>query len=547
MRRSWITVPVLAFAIVTIGDAGAAFPQMAGRADAGYETLLKLFSEFRTFQKPGISPEGVPDYSAAAMAAQKAKLPEFQKRLAAISTQSWTIAQRVDYEIVRAEMNGLDFDHRVLRPWSRDPGFYVVIQNSEPDVPAREGAEIFGCLNLWEYTFPLDQARSSEMRRKLSAIPAILRQAKANLTEDARDLWRLGARRKTSEAMALDRLAERLSATSPDLVPLARQARAAVDDFRSWLEGAIPKLKGPSGIGKTEYDWYQKNVHLVPYSWDEQYRIAARELERSLSFLKLEEVRNRKLPALQPPADSAELQRRQTEAVATLFDFLRNNEIFTVADYMKLNAGGGTPLPPERRDFFTQVDYRDPLPLKVHSIHWLEKQREARNQHPIRGTPLLYNIWDSRAEGFATAAEEIFLQAGLYDKNPRARELVYILLAFRAVRAICDLKLHAREWTVDEAAKYAAATTPYGWVKGDGDTIWGDLFIYLHGPGYGTSYVTGKVQVEGLMADYAQLKGNAFTLKGFLDDMFARGLIPASLIRWEMTGLDDEMKKLGRN
>ena len=49
------------------------------------------------------------------------------------------------------------------------------------------------------------------------------------------------------------------------------------------------------------------------------------------------------------------------------------------------------------------------------------------------------------------------------------------------------------------------------------------------------------------MADYARLKGDAFTLKGFLDDMFARGLIPAALIRWEMTGLDNEMKKLGRN
>ena len=179
----------------------------------------------------------------------------------------------------------------------------------------------------------------------------------------------------------------------------------------------------------------------MPYGWDEQYRIAARELERSLSFLKLEEVRNRRLPPLQPPADSAELQRRQTEAVTTLFDFLRNNEIFTVADYMKLNAGGGTPLPPERRDFFTQVDYRDPLPLKVHSIHWLEKQREARNRHPIRGTPLLYNIWDSRAEGLATAAEESSCRQAFMTRILERRQLVYVLLAFRAVRAICDLKL----------------------------------------------------------------------------------------------------------
>ena len=98
MRRFWMTVLTLAVAVAMPGNAGAAFPQMAGRADAGYDTLLKLFTEFRAFQKPGISVEGAPDYSSAAMAAQKAHLPEFQKRLAAISTRSWPMAQRVDYE-----------------------------------------------------------------------------------------------------------------------------------------------------------------------------------------------------------------------------------------------------------------------------------------------------------------------------------------------------------------------------------------------------------------------------------------------------------------
>lgn len=518
----------------------------AARDDAGYEALLRLFKEFREFQKPAVSEAGVPDYTPAAMAAQKARLPAFEKRLSAIDAKSWPVARRVDYEIVRAEMNGLAFDHRVLRPWSRDPGFYAVIQNAESDVPAREGAEIYGCLNVWQYTFPLDSHSQVEVRSKLAAIPAILAQARANLTEDTRDLWRLGARKKAGESTALDRLAVRLSGPHPDLVPPARQARAAVDDFRKWLETKIPAMKGPSGIGKTEFDWYQKNVHLVPYTWEEQYLIARRELDRSLAFLKLEEHRNRKLPALQPPASNEEARRRQEAAVADLLDFLRNEDIFTVGDYMKLSPGGGNVIPAERRDIFNQIDYRDPVPLKVHAIHWLEKQREARNTHPIRGTPLLYNIWDSRAEGFATAAEEIFLQAGLFDRNPRARELVYILLAFRAVRAICDLKLHSGEWTIDDAVKYACATTPYGWLKPDGDTIWLDLTIYLHGPGYGTSYVTGKIQIENLMAECARLKGSAFTLKGFLDEMFSKGLIPASLIRWEMSGLDDEMRKLGR-
>ena len=517
----------------------------AARAGGTYEDLLVLWREFREFQRPRLV-AGVPDYSAAAMAAQKNGLPAFRDRLAAIDPSAWPVDRRVDLEIVRAEMNGLDFDHRVLRPWSRIPGFYAVIQTSGPDVPLREGPEIHGVLDLWKLGFPLDEAGRAHVREKLAAIPAVLAQAKANLVEGAADLWRLGIRQKRGESRDLEDLAKRLRPTDPGLVPLVDAARAAVDDFGAWLEAGLKTGKGPSGIGIAEYDSYQRNVHLVPYSWAEQLRIAERELERALAYLELEKVRNASLPPLRPARDLAELQRRQRDAVAYFFDFLRRREIFTVPEYMTLDDEVQSFAPPERRDYFTQVNYLDPLPLICHSIHWLEKQREKRNADPVRGTLLLYNIWDSRAEGFATAFEEMMLGAGLFDQNPRARELVLNLLAFRAIRAIADLRLHSREWTVADAIEYAVKTTPNGWVLPDGATIWGDMSIYLSQPGYGTSYVVGKVQVEKLLADYSRMKGYDAGLKAFLDDFLARGIIPQSLIRWEMTGLDDEMKQLGR-
>ncbi len=508
-----------------------------------YEDLLALWKEFREFQKPRVT-GGVPDYTAAAMAAQKSGIRGFRDRLAAIGPAGWPVERRVDFEIVKAELNGLDFDHRVLRPWSRIPGFYAVIQTSEPDVPLREGPEIHGVLDLWKLEFPLGESGWAVLREKLAAIPAVLAQAKKNLVEDTADLWLLGIRQKRDESLDLERLGRLLGPTNPGLVPLVDAAKAAVDDFRAWLEEGLKTKKGPSGIGVAEYDWYQKSVHLVPYTWAEQLAIAERELARALAYLELEKKHNAGLPPLRPAADLAELQARQKAAVARFFDFLRRRPVFTVPDYMRLDDDPGPYAPPERRDYFTQVIYRDPLPLVCHSVHWLEKQRERRNSHPVRGTALLYNIWDSRAEGFATAFEEMMLGAGLFDPNPRARELVLSLLAFRAVRAIADLRLHSGEWTVEECVRYAVRTMPEGWVLADGDTIWGDLAIYLGQPGYGTSYVTGKVQVEKLLADCAALKGGSFDLGAFLDDFFTRGLIPQSLIRWEMTGLDDEMNRL---
>jgi hypothetical protein len=508
-----------------------------------YEDLFAFWREFRDFQKPNIV-DGVPDYTPKAMSAQKLRAGEFLKRLAAIDPSGWPINRQVDYHIVRAELNGFDFDHRVLRPWSKDPCFYAVLETSEPDVPAREGPQIFGALCLSDFSFPLENEQLPIFAGKLRAIPGILAQAKSNLTEVSNDQRILGIRQKRDEAADLDRLGERLKPQHPDLIPLIAEAKKAVEDFQEWLMNQTGLPKTPSGIGVAQYDWTMKNIHYVPYTWAQQLELVQRELERSLAYLKLEEQRNRDLPPLEPSKTLEEQLLRLAEGNAYFFKFLREREIFTVPEYMRLNTEVRSFIPPERLDFFSQVDYRDVLPLRCHSIHWLEKQREKLNSHPLRGVPLLYNIWDSRAEGLATGFEEFMMGAGLFDKNPRSRELVYIMLAFRCIRALCDLKLHSNEWTVEDAVKFAVEATPFGWAKPDGATIWGDMAIYLNQPGYGTSYVVGKNQFEKLLADVARQKGGAFRIKAFLDDYFARGIIPASLIRWEMTGWDDEMKIL---
>jgi hypothetical protein len=480
------------------------------------------------------------------MEEQYSRLPEFRQKLSLIDPSGWTIPEKVDYEILMAEINGLDFDHRVFHPWKRDPAFYAVITTYEPDVPAREAPEIFNVLYLPEYTFPLEGEQKEDFRIKLKAIPGILNQAQMNLTEKGKDLWFFGIRQKEGEISALTSLAERLAKNNPDLVPLVDRAKDAVAKFKTWLENEHSSMEQTQdGIGVDNFNWYMKYVHLVPFDWQEQVDICRRELERSWTALKMEEVRNRDLPPLEPAQSVEELRTRLKAAVDEFMNFLREKEIFTVPDYMALNTEVSTYTPPERQGFFTRVEYHHYLALRPHMIHWLEKQREKFNDHPIRGVPLLFNIWDSRAEGLATEFEETMLQTGLLDKAPRAKELTWILLAFRAARALGDLMVHSGDWTVKEAVDFAVKNTPRGWVKPDGRTIWGDIGLYLRQPGYGTSYVYGKIQLERLIANRATQLGDKFNLKDFFDDYFTRGVIPASLIRWEMTGHEDIVRKLG--
>jgi hypothetical protein len=508
----------------------------------GYDDLVALFEEWRAFQRPRFV-EGVPDYSAAAMAAQHAELAAWQARLEAIDRSQWPVAERIDWHLLRAEMNGLDFDHRVLRPWERMPSFYAILVEDQSDTPLKEGPVIDGAIELWRWSFPLDAEALETLRTGLAAAPALVAGARENLTGDARDLWRLGIRSARDQVSALERLGAALAEHHPELVPEAEAARDAAASFADWLEKRLPEKTGPSGVGAESYDWSLHNVHLVPMTWEDELRLMERELARARAHLALEEHRNRALPPLEPAATPAEWERRAGEAVTRFLAFLDEREVMTMADWMEpaLRERVAGYLPPEERHFFAQVDLREPLVMRCHQVHWFDTARIAREPHrsPIRRVPLLYNIWDSRAEGLATAMEEMMTSAGLLDDTPHGRELTYIMIAQRAARAIAGLRLHANEWDLDEAIRFAAEQTPRGWLRPDGALVWFEQQLYLEQPGYGSSYLTGKALLESLLAERAHQLGPAFTLRGFFDELYASGVIPVSLIRWEMTGEKD--------
>jgi uncharacterized protein (DUF885 family) len=150
--------------------------------------------------------------------------------------------------------------------------------------------------------------------------------------------------------------------------------------------------------------------------------------------------------------------------------------------------------------------------------------------------PLLYNLIDSRTEGLATGWEEMMLQAGMFDPRPRSRELIYVLLAQRGARAIGDLRMHANQFTLEQAAEFASANTPRGWLRLDGTTVRGEQHLYLQQPSYGTSYLIGKMQIEQLLGTRRRQLGDSFSVRRFMDELDGCGLIPMSLIAWELTG-----------
>jgi hypothetical protein len=546
MRPSLITLWVSLFLLLA---APVSFAQASGHGE-----LLALFQDWREFESPPIK-QGAPDYTNEGFASRQGDYRALRQRLDAFDIDDWPVPEQVDWHLIRAEMNGYDFNRRVLMPWARDPAYYNSIWMSRSDVPAHEGPTHHAVVEVWTYEFPLSADERRRLITELTVVPPLLQQAKQNLTGNARDLWLAGIRDVRHDVDDLDQLSEMLDESNDDeLAAVIADARAATVDLANWLEAEASSKTGPSGVGKENYTWYQQNVHLVPLTWEDEVRLLKRELDRAWSSLKLEEQRNRGLPPMKAANTPDEYNALAQKAVDRIMDFLVEKDIVTVTDYMKpaLQAHMGAFVEEEKRNFFLITAHYDPAPLFTHFYHWFELARMdiAPHASPVRQGALLYNIFDSRNEGTATGVEEMFMHAGLYDDSPRSRELVWILLAQRAARGLGSLYAHANEMTMEQAGGVHMTGTPRGWMKTEKELLIFEQHLYLRQPGYGTSYVTGKYLLEETLADYARLgeeNGKPFQLREFFDQLNAIDSIPISLARWEMTGLDDEVQRLGDN
>jgi hypothetical protein len=506
-----------------------------------YHSLQSLFKEWREFEVPPLA-NAAPDYTASTFRKRLSKFKALQNKLNHIDTAGWQVKQKIDWQIVQSEMNGFDFNYRILKPWERDPAFYKLIWTERSDVPAHEGPTPHYTTELWKYSFPLSENNKKNLITSLNRIKPFCEQATVNLTGNARDLWIAGIRDIKGQADDLQNILNLPGvADEKELVKVINEASQASLSLEKWLIQEAKKKTGSSGIGKENYSWYLKNVHGVPLTWDDEVMLLKRELARAWSSLKLEEHRNRKLPPLMPASSPEEYDERADAAAKNLIDFLKEADIVSVKDYFDpaLREHLGKFVPENTRNFFWITAHLDQRPLYSHFYHWFELAQMDIEPHAniIRREPLLYNIFDSRNEGIATAVEEMYMQAGLYDDQPRVREIVYIMLAQRAARGLGSLYAHANMLSMEEAGGIHSEYTPRGWMKTEKELRIFEQQLYLRQPGYGTSYITGKYLVEQAMADYAhklEAEGKVFKLKNFLDRLNAIGNIPIDFGRIEL-------------
>jgi hypothetical protein len=514
--------------------------------DADYDRLVALHEELREYMLPGFTAGVVMDsgarigdvYADELMTQKLAGLGALETKLAALPVETWSRAGQVDYLAVKSILNGYRFNLEVLRPWKRDPGFYL-----DP-LMAVAFTEVTG-----------SEEDIAKLRARLRQVPPLLASAQGNLTEVAGDFADLALHNlENSDGVNhyhpyrpvppagiigwYDDLLARSTAARPDLVADVVAARDAVVGFRDWLRADRAQMTAPGGVGAERYDWYIRHVRMIPLTAAEMLTLAEREHERMTAALALLRHRNRGEPALTLSQSAAEQAGKVAATDKAVRRFLTEQDIVTIPDFVG-ELGSNTPYieRPGGPNFWEQIQFRDPIPDHLHAVipgHRFDAVLAARDTRPIRSS---YSD-GGRAEGWATYLEEALMLAGATSDRPRADEFMQLFGIFRAARVPADIAMQQNRWTVAEAVNSMRARTP--WL--DEDVARVDAEIYLRRPpGYGIAYTIGKLQMDALLADRASQLGEAFSLREFHDAFLAAGRLPIALVRYEMTGAGEEV------
>ena len=528
---------------------------------AAQDSLDRLASDFWTWRAqyqpftnddiPRIEhPAGVQrSWSPAAVARQRSELAAFETRWKKLGSDNWTAPQQTDYRLLGSALARVHWELDLNRRWQRDPSFYLdqtLTAFTETLLPPP----------------PFDEARASELIARLHNIPPILEDAKSSLQKPAAPFSKLAIN-------ALANLRAQLQVVVRDVGPLlpareGRQLPAAVEAatksleaYRAWLEQRLPLMTMETAVGRDAYRYFFQSVAMYPFPPEELLELSRQEWARSVAFEQQEHDRNRKVPPLKMFADVTAQVRDTAEKETQVRRFLADQGILTVpddfphytirplpaylaalGDFGELDDFTGpsrltdncvrwTPDPSGAFSYFARSNALDPRPDLVHEGvpgHYLQLWLGWKNPDPIRR-----HYYDSGAnEGLGFYAEEMMLQAGLFDDSPRTREIVYSYMRLRALRVEVDVKLALGEFTLDQAADYLARMVPM-----DPKTAHSEASLFATTPGQAISYQAGKLQITKFLAEARVRAGDRFDIKVFDDFLWRNGNVPIELLRTE--------------
>ena len=493
-------------------------------------------------------PGGTRDWSRAQIDNQRKDLAEFEARWKKLDATSWPIPKQVDYRLIGSALSRVRWELDINPRWKRDPNFYV----AQTLTPVVEALTVPG---------PYNAARSREILTRIENIPAILQQAEENLANPPVPFATVAIQALENIRPRLYQMATALlrstTLNKQELSNATHRAADALEKFRQLLQEELPSFPKETALGRDAYVFFLKNVALMPYSPEELLAMGQQEWNRAVAFEAFEKERNRNVPPLKLASNTDSWIKGAAAKESFIRQFLETHGILTVPDWVQhytlrpmpeylhaLEGFGETDdftsssrlkenciryvdPPSGNLGYFWRATGQDPRPITVHEGipgHYFQLCLSWKHEDSIRRY-----YYDSGAnEGIGFYAEEMMLQAGLFDDSPHTREIIYNFMRLRALRVEVDVKLALGEFTLEQAAKYLEEKVPM-----DSQTAHQEAIAFSTGPGQAITYQIGKLQIMKLLAEARLQQGDKFNLRAFHDFVWKNGNVPIALQRWE--------------
>src|SRR2546423_145083 len=547
MKKAFIIILLIAAAVPLRAQDTAPLRKLAD----DFWTWRAKYAPFNGDDVPRIErPGGVRDWSRAKIDNQRKELVEFEGRWRKIDAHAWPIDKQVDYRLIGSALSRVRWELDINPSWRRDPTFYI-----EQTLTA--------LVEALTIPAPYDETRSREILTRIDNIPSILEQGIQNLEKPPAPFARVAVQALENVRPHLHQMASALARSTTlkehDLYAATDRAADALEKYRTSLQQLLPSLPNEPALGRDAYVFFLKNVALMPYSPEELLAMGRQEWSRAVSFEAYETNRNKKVPPLKIADNIDNWIKDAAAKELEIRKFLESHDILTVPDWVQhwtlratpdyLRAVGFTetddftspsrlnenciryvPEPSDKLGYFWRATAMDPRPICVHEGipgHYFQLCLSWKHENPIRR-----HYYDSGPnEGLGFYAEEMMLQAGLFDDSPHTREIIYNFMRLRALRVEVDVKLALSQFTLDQAAKYLHDKVPM-----DDQTARQEAIAFSTGPGQAIDYQIGKLQIVKFLAEARMKQGDRFSLRSFHDFVWKNGNVPISLQRWEFLG-----------
>ena len=552
-----------------------AAPGPSAQAQAGFNKLVDDYFDFYFQFHPTAGTQAgfhqydgkLDDFSRSGMDAEIAGLEKFQKQFGSIATDDLSQESAGDLEVLTSTIQGRLLELQSIQMWRKDPDVYI----------SNLSYAVFLIMRR-DFAPAADRLRSIISRER--EIPRVLDAARQNISNPPRIYTQVALQQMPDNIKFFQRDVPGAFRAVHDPKLLAEfkasndAAIAAMSKYQDFMRtDLLPVSNGDFRLGTEDFRKKLLYDEMVDIPIDRLLEIGYADLRRNQKEFNevAAQIDAHRTPAAvladlrkdHPPAD--QLLQTFRDTLGGLRQFIEQKKIITIPSTVppiveetppfaralttaSMDTPGAYETKAKEAMFNVTLPGSDWKPAKVeqwmqgfnrgtitstaiHEVYpghytqflWLQAA-------PSKTRKLLYN--NSNAEGWAHYTEQMMLDEGYGNHDPKLRLGQLLDALLRNCRFIVGIEMHTGKMTLEQGQEFFVnegfQVPPVAEVEAKRATS-DPTYLY---------YNLGKLQILKLREDYRKLQGNKFTLQEFHDRFMRQGSVPMKIIRKSMLGTD---------